>query len=140
MITVLKNSRSALALIHDIAAAAIAWVAAYQLRFNFEIPQEHLALMANHLWLVVLIQAGIFSGFGLYRGTWRFASLNELKSILFTVTLSWTVFSLILFMISADLHVPRSVMLIDPILLVLMMGGSRFFYRAFNYHQHVWLY
>ena len=135
MITVLKNSRSALALIHDIAAAAIAWVAASQLRFNFEIPQEHFALMVDHLWLVVLIQAGIFSGFGLYRGTWRFASLNELKSILFTVTLSWTVFSLILFMISADLHVPRSVMLIDPILLVLMMGGSRFFYRAFNEHH-----
>ena len=135
MITVLKNSRSVLALTHDIAVAAIAWVAAFQLRFNFEMPQEYETLMVDRLWLVVLIQAAIFMGFGLYRGTWRFASLIELKRILFTVTLSSAVFGLLLFMISADLRVPRAVMILDPIILVLMMGGSRFIYRAFNEHQ-----
>ena len=134
MITVLKNSRSILALTHDIAVAAIAWVAAYQLRFNFEIPQEHVTLMVDRLWLVVAIQAAIFIGFGLYRGTWRFASLIELKRILFTVTFSFAVLGLLLFMISSDLRVPRAVMILNPILLVLMMGGSRFFYRALNEH------
>lgn len=140
MKTVLKNSRSALALTHDVAAACVAWVAAYLLRFNFEIPQEHVDVMMGRLWLVVVIQAGIFIGFGLYRGTWRFASVADLKRILFTVTISTAVLGLLLFMMATDLRVPRSVMILDPILLVLMMGGSRFFYRAFKEHQLYGLY
>lgn len=140
MKTVLKNSRSALALTHDVAAACVAWVAAYILRFNFEIPQEHLAVMVDRLWMVVVTQVAIFVGFGLYRGTWRFASIADLKRILFTVILSTAVLGLLLFMMATDLRVPRSVMVLDPILLVLMMGGSRFFYRAFKEHQLYGLY
>ena len=140
MKTVLKNSRSALALTHDVAAACVAWVAAYLLRFNFEIPPEHVAVMVGRLWLVVMIQTGVFIGFGLYRGTWRFASIADLKRILFTVTLSTAVLGLLLFMMATDLRVPRSVMILAPILLVLMMGGSRFFYRAFKEHQLYGLY
>lgn len=140
MKTVLKNLRSVLALIHDLAAASVAWVAAYLLRFNFEIPQEHVALMISRLWLVVATQAVIFIGFGLYRGTWRFASVADLKRILFTVILSTAVLGLLLFMMATNLRVPRSVMILDPILLVLMMGGSRFFYRALKEHQLYGLY
>jgi FlaA1/EpsC-like NDP-sugar epimerase len=140
MQTVLKNSRSALALTHDVAAACVAWVVAYLLRFNFEIPPEHVAVMIDRLWLVVSTQAAIFIGFGLYRGTWRFASVADLKRIFFTVTISTAVLGLLLFMMATDLRVPRSVMILDPILLVLMMGGSRFFYRAFKEHQLYGLY
>jgi FlaA1/EpsC-like NDP-sugar epimerase len=118
----------------------LAWVAAYLLRFNFEIPPEHVPLMMGSLWLVLLIQAAIFIGFGLYRGTWRFASVADLKRILLTVTISTAVIGLLLFMMATNLRVPRSVMILDPILLVLMMGGSRFFYRALKEHQLYGLY
>ncbi len=140
MKTTLKNSRSILALTHDVAAACLAWVAAYLLRFNFEIPPEHVALMMGSLWLVLLIQVAIFIGFGLYRGTWRFASVADLKRILLTVTISTAVIGLLLFMMATNLRVPRSVIILDPILLVLMMGGSRFFYRVLKEHQLYGLY
>ena len=135
MKTALKNSRSALALAHDVVAVFIAWVSAYLLRFNFDIPQEHVEVMMERLWLIVPVQAAIFVIFGLYRGTWRFASITDLKRILFTVALSTSVLGLLFFMLGGGPRVPRSVIIMDPILLVLIMGGSRFFYRALKEHQ-----
>lgn len=135
MKTIIKNLRSALALTHDVIAASVAWVFSYLLRFNFDIPAEHYAEMLQWFWMVVLIQSVTFIGLGLYRGTWRFASLMDLKRILFTVGLSTAIFGLCLFMINPELRVPRSVMILDPLLLILMMGGSRFIYRALKEHQ-----
>lgn len=131
----LLNSRSALALAHDVVAAAVAWYGAYLLRFNFELPPEHSAVMLQTLWVVLPLQAIAFVSFGLYRGTWRFASVLDLKRILLTVTVSAVVLVAVLFMLSTSFRVPRSVLILDPILLLLMMGGSRFVYRAIKEHQ-----
>ncbi len=131
----LLNSRSAMALGHDIVAASIAWYAAYLLRFNFELPMEHYSMMLQTLWLVLPLQAFAFISFGLYRGTWRFASVLDLKRILLTVAVAAVLLVSLLFMLSTSFRVPRSVLILDPILLILMMGGSRFVYRAIKEHQ-----
>lgn len=131
----LLNSRSALALAHDIVAAAVAWYGAYLLRFNFELPFEHSNVMLQTLWVALPLQAIAFVSFGLYRGTWRFASVLDLKRILLTVSVSAVVLVAVLFMLSTSFRVPRSVLILDPILLLLMMGGSRFVYRAIKEHQ-----
>ena len=131
----LLNSRSGLALGHDIVAAAVAWYAAYLLRFNFELPPEHHSVMLQTLWLVLPLQAFAFISFGLYRGAWRFASVLDLKRILLTVVVAAVVLVAALAMVNTFLHVPRSVLILDPILLILMLGGSRFVYRALKEHQ-----
>lgn len=131
----LLNSRIALALSHDVLAAAAAWYAAYLLRFNFELPFEHQAAMLQTLLVALPLQTVAFISFGLYRGTWRFASLLDLKRILLTVLISAVVLAALLFMVSTTFHVPRSVLIMDPILLILIMGGSRFIYRAIKEHQ-----
>ena len=131
----LLNSRSALALGHDVIAAAFAWYAAYLLRFNFEPPPEHYAVMLQTLWVILPLQTISFVLFGLYRGTWRFASVLDLKRILLTVSVSIVALLAMLFMLSNTFLVPRSVLILDPMLLILMMGGSRFIYRAIKEHQ-----
>lgn len=131
----LLNSRSALAFIHDVAAAVVAWFAAFLLRFNFELPAEQFALIKQTLWVVVSVQGIAFISFGLYRGTWRFASIPDLKRILLTVAIAALVVLAALFMLTTNQRVPRSVLILDPILLTLMMGGSRFIYRAIKEHQ-----
>ena len=131
----LLNSRSALALGHDIIAAAFAWYGAYLLRFNFELPSEHSAVVIQTLWVALPLQAIAFVSFGLYRGTWRFASVLDLKRILLTVSVSAVVLVAVLFMLSTSFRIPRSVLILDPILLLLMMGGSRFVYRAIKEHK-----
>ena len=126
----LLNSRFALALGHDVIAAAAAWFAAYFLRFNFELPAEHHAFMLQTLLLALPLQAVSLISFGLYRGTWRFASLTELKRILLTVSFSTVALLTMLFMLKTLIYIPRSVIILYPLILILMMGGSRFVYRA----------
>ncbi len=135
MIKNLLNSRSLFAFAHDVTAAVIAWFLAFLLRFNFEIPSEHFLLMIQTFFIVLPLQAISFLSSGLYRGTWRFASVPDLKRIFLTVIISVFVLVALLFMISNASRVPRSVLILYPILLILMMGGSRFIYRAIKEHH-----
>lgn len=133
--TTIRNLKRCLAFSHDAVAAALAWYLAYQLRFNFEVPAEHLAVLKLCLPGVVLMQVIGFYLFGLYRGIWRFASVVDLQRIVMSVALTTIVVTAGLFMMRSDFVVPRSVLILDPILLILMMGGSRFVYRAAKEHQ-----
>jgi FlaA1/EpsC-like NDP-sugar epimerase len=127
--------RSALAFMHDIAVAIFAWYGAFLLRFNFNIPLEQMALMKNTLIMVFVVEAMTSFSFGLYRGTWRFASLTDLKRILAAAFVSSVILVSILFIMNTETNVPRSILILNPILLILMMSGSRIIYRAFKEHQ-----
>ncbi len=129
------NPRTFLALLHDIVAAIIAWISAYLLRFNFAIPEEFVTSMLQSLCWVVSLQAFIFIVFGLYRGVWRFASVSDLKRIFLAIAAATALITAALFMLQTDIVIPRSVIILDPLLLILMMGGSRFVYRAWKEHQ-----
>ena len=131
----LINPLTFLALLHDVTVASLAWVAAYLLRFNFSIPVEHLHNMGQSLVWVVPLQGAVFISYGLYRGMWRFASVLDLKRIIFAVSSAAVIVAALLFMLSSTVVIPRSVLILDPLLLMLMMGGSRFTYRAWREHQ-----
>ncbi len=128
------NPRTLLAFAHDILAAVMAWLLAFWLRFNLDIPEHYRDSMAHSLAWIVPAQALIFWGFGLYRGIWRYASLPDLKRILLAVAAATVVTPLLLYMLRME-ETPRSVLLLDPILLVLIMGGSRLLYRAWKEHR-----
>ena len=129
------NIRSLLAFTHDVFAAAAAWCIAYWLRFNMDIEEIYLISMLRTLPWVVISQAIIFLWFGLYRGIWRYASLPDLKRILLAVLLAATAVPLAVFMLRINAVVPRSVLVIDPILLFLIMCGSRIAYRLWKEHR-----
>ena len=129
------NVRALLAFSHDAAASAVAWFAAFWLRFNLDIPQPHLGGMWGTLVWVVPLQAAIFWVFGLYRGIWRYASLPDLRQILVAVATAAMAVPLVLVMFHIQSPVPRSVHLLDPLLLVLLMAGSRLAYRAWKEHS-----
>jgi len=125
------NIRTSLALLHDTVAAAFAWMVAYLLRFNFDIPNEYLSQLSYSLFWIVPFQLLVFWQFRLYRGAWRYASLSDLRQILIAIVFSAAAVPLVLWMGSTTV-VPRSVLVIDPILLILMMGGSRLVYRVWK--------
>lgn len=116
-------------------AIAVAWVLAYLLRFNFDIPAEFLDSLQHLLLWAMPFQAVFFIGFGLYRGVWRFASTPDLRRILLSVSVSAVSIAALLFMFQPDEVVPRSVLILEPILLIMIMGGSRFAYRAWKEHK-----
>ena len=119
-------------MLHDILAMIFAWYFAFLLRFNLDLTDENIEVIKETLWLVSIIQIPAFLFFGLYRGAWRFASVLDLKRILLSVISATILLISILFMTYGFYRVPRSVLLLYPMLLILIMGGSRFFYRIFK--------
>jgi FlaA1/EpsC-like NDP-sugar epimerase len=116
---------------HDLAIVPLAWLGAYWLRFNLEaIPAAYFREALTLLPVVWLAQAAMFWYFGLYRGIWRFASLQDLSRIFKAVTAGVAIAAIVSFILTRLEGVPRSVFIIHAGLLVLFLGGPRFFYRS----------
>ncbi len=126
--------RTLLAMLHDFAAAIFAWSLAYLLRFNFEPPPHFIDEMLHTLIWVVPLQSIVFWRFGLYRGLWRYASVTDLRRIFLAVLTAAALIPLVLWMFRISAVIPRSVLVINPALLLLVMGGSRFIYRLWKEH------
>ncbi|MDP2144851.1 MAG: nucleoside-diphosphate sugar epimerase/dehydratase [Gallionella sp.] len=124
--------RTLLAVLHDAAAAMLAWSLAYLLRFNFDLPEDFAAELRHTLIWVVPLQMLVFWRFGLYRGIWRYASTPDLRRIVLAVALSAAAIPLLFWMLRLGLVIPRTVLIINPLLLILLMGGSRFAYRMWK--------
>ncbi|MEW5890545.1 MAG: nucleoside-diphosphate sugar epimerase/dehydratase [Pseudomonadota bacterium] len=126
------NGRKALAFTHDVTASAVAWVLAFWLRLNLEIPREFVSsVVQGILWLLPL-HALLFWRFGLYRGIWRYASLPDLHRILLAVGAAAVAGPALLFLLRFDQAIPRAVFILHPLLLVVLMGGSRVAYRVWK--------
>jgi FlaA1/EpsC-like NDP-sugar epimerase len=126
------NLRRVVVFLHDVLAVALAWMAAFWLRFNLEIPQEYEALMLEWLPWVTLIYAVVFLLLGLYRGLWRYASLPDLQRILVAVGIGALAVPAVLSLFRVGFPIPRSAYLLTPILLAVAMSGSRLAYRAWK--------
>jgi len=124
-------AKRTLAVLHDLVAVAVCWFVAYWLRFNLDIPDLYMESARKALIPVFTAYIPCCWLFGLYRGIWRYASLMDLRRIIFAVATASILAASALFMFRVP-HVPRSVLILHPILVVLAMGGSRFAYRAWR--------
>jgi len=123
--------RTFIALLHDLSACAATWLAAFWLRFNLEeIPPPYDTVAVRSLLWIIPLYGSLFMFFGLYRGMWRFASLYDLRQIISAVAIGAVSVAAIFFM--AQIIVPRSVLVVAPVLLAAVMGGSRLAYRAWK--------
>lgn len=114
----------------------VAWLLSYWIRYNIgEFPEHLLARAVQLLPLVLLIQGGAFVYFGLYRGVWRFASLPDLSRIVRAVVVSTALLAVAIFLLIRLEYVPRSVFIIDALLLIMLLGGPRMFYRLLKDHS-----
>ncbi|MBK7324854.1 MAG: polysaccharide biosynthesis protein [Propionivibrio sp.] len=125
--------RRLVALAHDLVAVALCWYGAYWLRFNLSLPEEYLRGAVWTLPLLFAVFAPAYWLMGLYRGIWRYASIMDLRRIIVAVFSGAVVVAAAVFMLQIQ-SVPRSVLVLHPILLILVMGGSRFAYRAWKDH------
>jgi len=126
------NIRNSIVLAHDFFAIIFAWFSSYLLRFNFIIPLDHIDFMLNNLLAVVLIHIASFMAFRVFLASWRFSSLNDLIKISLSIFISGLVL-ILFFLFTHDLvGLPRSVLILNPILLLLFTCGSRLLFRALN--------
>ena len=119
-----------MAVVYDSLAAIFSWLGAFLLRFNFDVPVDQAYLMYKTFLLLIPIQIITFYFFGLYRRSWRFSSIPDLRQILFSVITSSFVTIVLLVMFKLSVGISRAVLVLNPILLLLIMGGGRFIYRT----------
>lgn len=134
----LMNPRAILALLYDLAAAALAWTLLFWARFNFNIDASDFTArdLARSLAFVVPVHAAVFLGLGLYQGLWRFASMADLRRIVLGAFIAAAGTAVLFALVRPDAFIrPRSVLLLQPALLIVLMGGARFAYRSWREHR-----
>lgn len=120
--------RSHIAAIHDICMAALSFVLALFLRLGHDFLTQYQHFLPSII-LFTGVCAVVFSIMGLYRGIWRYASLQDLFSIARAVTIATLVFVPLLFMLTRLESFPRSVLVINWMVLLVFLGGPRLLYR-----------
>ena len=114
------------AFVHDATMIPVAWFTAYWLRFNLDgIPAEFWQQALSMLPVVMVVQGGLFWYYGLYRGVWRFASMPDLVRILKATLGGVAVAAAVIFILTRLQGVPRSVFVLDAILLVIRADTPR---------------
>ena len=125
----IQLSRANVAYAHDIFMAAISLPLSLWLRMGSSIGSVPSNFIIQSTVLFAIIAAALFLPMGLYKGIWRYASMNDLIQITKAVTLTVLVFALILFVVSRAEFLPRSLPIINWFVLMALLGGPRFVYR-----------
>lgn len=122
---------------HDLLMVPVAWFGALWLRFNLEIiPQPYWQRALLLLPAVMVIHAIMFFHFGLYRGVWRFASMPDFIRILKAVLAAVGITIVLVFATITEWeHIPRAIFVLHGLLLLILLGGPRFFYRWIKDHK-----
>ncbi|QYD67841.1 polysaccharide biosynthesis protein [Paraburkholderia edwinii] len=130
MIKVKARWLSVSAFVFDLWAVVLAWTLAYIIRFNGPVPEQFAHGGLEAMMWVLVVYAVLFRSYGLYRGMWVFASLPDLLRIGKAVSVGALVVMIGSVLLQPYPVIPRSVLLISPLFLFLIMGGSRALYRA----------
>jgi FlaA1/EpsC-like NDP-sugar epimerase len=124
--------RRLIVFVHDVLASGVAWMAAFWLRFNFDLPDDYERLMLQLLPWVLAIHGAVFWVLGLYRGLWRYASLPDMQRLAVAIAVAALAVPAVLAFVQPALTVPRTAYVLTPLLLALAMGGNRLAYRAWR--------
>lgn len=125
-----RNPRVVLAFMYDAFIAALSFWVALALRFetfNFQSYPTH--QLGNFFALSVLILMTSFISNGLYRGVWRFSSMYDLIRVIKASFIGVVINLVAAFFLNRLVGVPRSMFVIQFLLLVVGLGGGRFLYR-----------
>jgi len=131
-------SRNFTAMVFDVAMAAVSFLLSVYIRLGAEQWHDASDYIRQGAFLFTLTCACIFSYMRLYRGLWRYASMQDMVVIVKAVSLSVLIFAILMFTINRLEGIPRSVLFINWMLLVFLLGGPRFMYRAFKDRTLSW--
>jgi len=119
-------------LVADAGLIALAWYLAFTLRFDQGVPRYYDTLFRRTILIVVAIKLVVFVLFRFYDRWWRYVSIRDMWSAVRGVTAASLVASLTVYFFSpvAQVRLPRSVAVMDWLLLLGLIAGTRLFARS----------
>lgn len=115
--------------INDLAVVIIAYFGAFLLRFEGQLIEPYYTSFLHSLPGVIVIQLATFLALGLYRGVWRYTTIDDIFLFAKAVagaSAGTVVFVLLVFRFE---NFSRAVFVLDALLLMLLLGGSRLSFR-----------
>ena len=120
------QKKSLLYIIIDIILINAALLLAFRTRFGFEIPTDFSSHFALLFVFATIARMAAFFGFGIYKIIWRYAGMRDIVSLAGAISVGSTIIVTAVFF-NRDLGYPRSVVLIDWFLNLLLVMGYRIF-------------
>lgn len=117
----------------DILLSFFSFYASYLLRFNFEIPDLFMEKFFVVLAILVALKLSAFFVFKIYKTPWRFFSVQNLLNLVRAHIAAYLLFGA-LFLLASDLlnPFPRSVIFIDFVFSIFIIGALRISKRVYN--------
>jgi FlaA1/EpsC-like NDP-sugar epimerase len=116
----------------DTALIALAWWLAFWLRFDHGVPRPYERLMWDTIAVVVVINLGVFLLFGFYNRWWRYVSTRDMWGAARGVTAACVLSDLVVLLAHPvnGFQLPRSVAVLDWLLLLASVAGTRLIARS----------
>ena len=127
------SMRKGILIVFDIISVLVAGYGSLLLRFNGQIEAEYLQHLNTIIIPVIIITLGVFYICHLYHSLWRYASITELKNIILA-SFAGSIVNTALCELSG-FNMPKSCYMIYFLILVMMIGGGRFFYRMLRFYR-----
>jgi FlaA1/EpsC-like NDP-sugar epimerase len=129
---VIPVNRRAWQLLADAGLIALAWWLAFWLRFDKGVPPPYHRLMMDTILVVIAIKLAVFIVFGFYNRWWRYVSTRDMWGAARGVTVACLVADLVVYFAHPvkGFPLPRSVAVIDWLLLLAFVAGTRLIARS----------
>jgi FlaA1/EpsC-like NDP-sugar epimerase len=121
--------------VHDLVMVYVCWQLIHILRYASRHENYAWLDISPTIALVLVAQGLVFWRVGLYRGLWRFASVPDLWNILKAGILGLVAIALALFVYNRLETVPRTVLVVYPFALTVVLGMPRLLYRVWKDHH-----
>jgi FlaA1/EpsC-like NDP-sugar epimerase len=108
--------------------AAGSYILAFLLRFDGKLEPQYWELILKTLPVVLIVRLALSYYFRLHRRLWRYASTHDLVNIIKAQSLGSLVFIAASLMLFTQM-IPRSVLLVDWLLGIMILGGKRMMIR-----------
>lgn len=121
----------------DLSAIIVSWYLAHWLRYNMYLAPEDLTNVYTlaSLGVLVVVQTACYYYFKVYRGLWRFFSINDVGRIIKATLTATGIAVLSLYFCSLLNYIPRSVFPVYDLILVTFLCGGRLLMRFYWDHE-----
>lgn len=114
---------------------AVAYWAAYQLRWEFNIPETLMSIFWQTLPWIMAIQLAVFAITGQLHGWWRYVTFSDLVALARSCLICFVTIAVVNHFIYAGM-IPRSVLILDATICLVVIGSLRSTWRLFR--ECVW--